>query len=481
MTKLSGIKPEKVFEYFEKICEIPHGSENMSKISAFCIEFAKKHSLKYYTDANNNVVIYKNGSAGYEDSEPIILQGHLDMVCQKTEDADLDFSTDGLDLFVDGDMIGAKDTTLGADNGIAVAMVLSILSSNDIEHPPIEAVFTTDEEIGMIGALGLDMSVLRSKRMINLDSEEDNTVTVSCAGGSELSAKLPLITKKSSGMKAKLIIKGLRGGHSGVEINSGRVNASILAGRILSELDCQSFEIISVFGGDKSNAITNSFSAELCVNDFNSFKSDFTTISGIIKREISTREPDFAAEVCLLSEHTGEFYVFDDSLKDDIIFTLCCCPNGVMEMSREINGLVETSLNLGIVKTTADLVSFNYALRSNKMSTLDALERKLLRFFSKTSAKTEIFGKYPAWEYNSNSYLQNVYKTVYKNNIGEEPNVEAIHAGLECGVFSSQIEGIDCIAIGPQLYDVHTVNERLSISSTVKFYNILIDILKTLK
>lgn len=478
MSNLQNLKPEEVFRYFNEICSIPHGSGNMEQISKYCINFANNHSLRYYTDATNNVVIYKDGSSGYETSEPIILQGHLDMVCQKTDGSDIDFASHGLNIFMDNDLIGANDTTLGADNGIAVAMILAILADDKIKHPPIEAVFTTDEEIGMIGALELDMSVLKSKLMINLDAEEDDTVTVSCAGGSEICAKLATDRKVAKGYKVSVSLKGLRGGHSGVEINSGRVNASIIAGRIFCELNSEDFEIISLFGGDKANAITNSFRAELCVSDFDSFKDKFLKISEKIKLEIQSREPDFYAEISLLEDSKTEAKVFSSSLKEDVIYILGCCPNGVMEMSYDISGLVETSLNLGVLKTDDEFVSFNFALRSNKMSALSALEIKLKKFISKTSASVDLFGRYPAWEYNSNSSLQYIYRDVYRDYTGAEPKVEAIHAGLECGVFSSQIDGIDCIAIGPQLYDVHTVNERLSVSSTLKIYNILLKILE---
>ncbi len=481
MSKLNDLKPIKVFRYFRDICSIPHGSGNMKQISNYCIDFAKRNSLEYYTDDANNVVIYKKGTYGYEDSEPIILQGHLDMVCQKTDDSDVDFATHGLNIFMDNNLIGAKDTTLGADNGIAVAMILAILEDNKIKHPPIEAVFTTDEEIGMLGALELDMSVLKSKLMINLDAEEDDTVTVSCAGGSEICAKLATDRKVEKGYKVSVSLKGLRGGHSGVEINNGRANASIIAGRIFCELNSEDYEIINLFGGDKANAITNSFYAELCVADYDSFKNKFLKISEKIKLEIQSREPEFYAEISLLENSQTEIKVFADNLKEDVIYILGCCPNGVMEMSYDISGLVETSLNLGVLKTDDEFVTFNFALRSNKMSALSTLETKLKKFISKTSATADLFGRYPAWEYNRNSSLQTIYRDVYRDYTGEEPKVESIHAGLECGVFSSQIDGIDCIAIGPQLYDVHTVNERLSISSTEKIYNILLSILQILK
>lgn len=272
---LENLKPQRVFKYFEEICSIPHGSGDMDKIADYCVEFAKSHALEYKRDGANNVVIYKNATAGYENAEPVILQGHLDMVCQKLEDRNIDFSADGLDIFIDGDFVKARGTTLGADNGIAVAMVLAILESNEYRHPRIEAVFTTDEEIGMVGATKLDMSLLSAKKMINIDSEEEKVVTVSCAGGSDFKVSLPINRVKKSGTEATVILKGLKGGHSGIEIDKGRVNANMLAGRFLNSLaKAVYFEIISIDGGDKGNAIPNLCKMRLCVNDVEKFVNE---------------------------------------------------------------------------------------------------------------------------------------------------------------------------------------------------------------
>lgn len=266
MAKLDSLKPLNVFKYFEEICNIPHGSENMDAISEYCVKFAENHSLKYIRDDANNVIIFKSATDGYENAEPVILQGHLDMVCQKTEESNIDFMKDGLDLYVDGDFVKAHGTTLGADNGIAVAMILAILESDEISHPEIQAVFTTDEEIGMVGAGKLDMSVLTAKKMINLDAEEDDAITVSCAGGSDFKAVIPVNRVKQTGTKITVTLKGLKGGHSGVEIDKGRVNADVLAGRFLNHMsNIADFDIIAINGGDKGNAIPNLCRIELCV------------------------------------------------------------------------------------------------------------------------------------------------------------------------------------------------------------------------
>ena len=474
--KLDNLKPARVFKYFEEICSIPHGSGDMEKIADYCVEFAKSHSLEYVKDGANNVVIYKNATAGYENAEPVILQGHLDMVCQRTEDRSIDFSTDGLDIFVDGDFVKARGTTLGADNGIAVAMVLAILESDEYRHPRIEAVFTTDEEIGMVGATKLDMSLLSAKKMINIDSEEENAVTVSCAGGSDFKVSLPIRRVKKSGTEVTVILKGLKGGHSGIEIDKGRVNANMLSSRFLNSLaKVVDFEIISIDGGDKGNAIPNLCKIILCVDDVKKFVNEAEKEFEAIKNEISERERDFLPIITV--GESAEFDVFDNELKNDLIFALLCAPNGIIEMSASIKGLVETSLNLGILATDNDEITMLFTLRSNKKSAHTALENKLKGFFAKLPCTIDASGHYPPWEFKENSKLQQLYVDTYKEITGIEPSIEAIHAGLECGIFYSAIDGLDCISIGPDLFDVHTVNEKMSISSTENIFNVLINLL----
>ncbi len=473
---LENIKPHRVFKYFEEICSIPHGSGDMERIADYCVEFAKSHSLDFVRDEANNVVIYKNATAGYENAEPVILQGHLDMVCQKTEDRNIDFGAEGLEIFVDGDFVKARGTTLGADNGIAVAMVLAILESEEYPHPPIEAVFTTDEEIGMVGAKKLDMSLLNGRKMINIDSEEENAVTVSCAGGSDFEVTLPFAPTKKEGTEIIVILKGLLGGHSGIEIDKGRVNANMLAGRFLNHLsDIVDFDIISINGGDKGNAIPNLCKIRLCVDNVESFKAYAEKEFEIIKNEISEREKNFAPIISV--GESGKFDIFDSETKNSIIYTLTCAPNGIIEMSASISGLVETSLNLGILATEEDNVTMLFTLRSNKKSAHTALENKLKRFFSGLPCEIKTWGHYPPWEFKENSPLQKLYIDTYKEITGVEPSVVAIHAGLECGTFADALSGLDCISIGPDLFDVHTVNEKMSISSTERIFNVLITLL----
>ena len=477
---MTNLKPERVFYYFKQISDVPRGSGNCRGIGLYCRNFAINHGLKYVKDDANNVIIYKNGTKGYENSEPVILQGHTDMVCQKTEDAETDFINRGIELFVDGDFLKARGTTLGADNGIAVAMIFAILESDSIPHPPIEAVFTSDEEIGLIGAGKLDMSVLSAKKMINLDSEEDDTITVSCAGGCHLSVQAPISHVEKAGTKLTLILKGLNGGHSGIEINNHRVNADTLAGRALNHLKkaCD-FDIISINGGDKDNAIPNKCTIELCVDNAASFIEIATEYLNVIKEEIADRESGFCFE--FIAGEASSYKVLTEEIKGKLIFALTCVPNGVLEMSAGIEGLVQTSLNLGVLKIENNTLYLNFGLRSNKKSGLSFLQEKVVAFFDSISWKSEVSGHYPPWEFKEESQLRELYKAAYTEYFGKAPKVEAIHAGLECGVFADAIDGIDCISIGPALYDVHTVNEKLSISSTEHVFNLLLKVLERLK
>ncbi len=480
MSKLEILKHEGVFQYFEELSAIHRGSGDMEAISQYCIDFAKSHNLKYYTDCEKNVVIYKGGTKGLENAQPVILQGHLDIVCQKTADCKIDFLKDGLDIYVDGDYIKARGTTLGADNGIAVAMILAILDSDELTHPPIEAVFTTDEETGMYGAKGLDMSVLNGKRMINLDSEEDDCITVSCAGGCDFKVSQKLSTAIATGTKLTINIEKLTGGHSGVEIHKGRANANIVAGKLLNNLSRKTdFDIITICGGDKANAIPNACHIELCVADYDSFYKHLTESVELIKLEYSDREKKM-----LITVDKGECAQFDVISKDDLkklICALSCTPNGVMEMSASIDGLVETSLNLGILSFEDNVLTMHYGLRSNKQVSLESLSEKMMTFFDTLEFSFECFGHYPPWEYRENSQIRELYKGTYIEQFDKEPRVEALHAGLECGIFASAIDGFDCIAIGPTIHDVHTVNERLSITSAVKIYGTLVKLLAKLK
>ena len=467
----------RVFEYFHKVTAIPRGSGNTKKIADFLVEFAKTNSLKYIRDESDNVIIFKDGMLGGENKEPVILQGHTDMVCQQTADSKHDFSVSGPEIINDGDFLRANKTTLGADNGIAVAIILAILESKDISHPPIEAVFTSDEEIGMVGASALDMTSLKSKIMINIDSEEDDTVTVSCAGGNDIVMTLPLEKEEYVAREYNITFSGLQGGHSGVEIHKGRTNANVLAGRFLKHFsENVEFRINGINGGDKANAICLECSFKLATNS-DSFKEDAEAFLNQIKSEISVKEPDFSFKI---QENGKTKDAFSKLLCEKIIFLLTNAPDGVIEMSKEIEGLVETSSNIGVLQTRETEVFFDFSLRSNNASKLHDLEDRYIALGKEAEAGVEKGSFYPPWEYLANSKLEKIYTECYRDFYGDKPKISAIHAGLECGVFASKIEGLTAISIGPQIYDVHTSNERLSISSTEKLTQLLIKVLKTL-
>ena len=467
-----------VFKFFEELSAIPRGSGNMQKIANYCVDFAQKIGLKYISDGFNNVVIFKPATKGFENAEPIILQGHLDIVCQKTSNRQIDFLTDGLEIYRDGDFIKANGTTLGGDNGIAVAYILAILASDNIPHPAIEAVLTTDEEIGLIGAGGLDKSILKASRMINIDSEEDDVLTVSCAGGEDVIMHLPVTRTLKNGFKIALTVGGLLGGHSGVEIDKGRTNANKLMGKILKYLGQRSdFELISINGGTKPNAIPNSATAVICSNNAENLFANLDIAKELYFTDIKATEPDLYLQI--EKGELGNYNCFEN--KNTLIDLLNETPNGIIKMSEEIDGLVETSLNLGVLATESGAITAIFALRSNKENALKDLSDRIVAIGKKLGAKTETEGFYPPWEFNPHSPLRELYKQCYFEQNGKQIKVEAIHAGLECAVFSATIKNLDCISIGPNLFDVHTVNERLSISSTVSTFNLLLKVLANLQ
>jgi dipeptidase D len=449
----------------------------MNLIAEYCMDFAKKHSLNALRDNANNIIIFKNGTAGYEGKNPVILQAHLDMVNQKTDDANIDFSKTGPKIIVDGDFIKAENTTLGADNGIGVAMILALLESKTAAHPPIEAVFTTDEEIGMIGATALDVSPLKGKRLINLDSENDDTVTVSCAGGTDLIIKTKLSRHSRQGTKVSITVNGLKGGHSGTEINKSRENANILAGRLLTHLrETADFEIISVNGGDKSNAITPSAKVVLFTENPQEFTKKAENYLDCLKRQISDNEPDFSYKIEV--EKEGQFKTVGRGISDKLISYLSSAPYGVIEMSRKIAGLVETSVNPGIFETADDEIRIVYSIRSNDLNSLKTLSNQLEASALKIDGTAEFSGSYPPWEFNDKSELLRLYTEVFAEHYGFAPKIEAIHAGLECGIFASKIKGLECISVGPSMFGIHTVFEKLSISSTKRFFELLLKVLE---
>ena len=482
MAVLENCEPKRVFHYFEEICKIPHGSGNTKQISDYLVQFAKDHDLKYIQDEMNNVVIYKPGTAGYENAPTVIVQGHMDMVCEKRPDVDHDFTKDGLNLSVEGDYVSANGTTLGGDDGIAVAYGLALLESDTIAHPPLEVFITVDEEIGLLGAVGFDCSVLKGRRFINLDSEAEGSLWISCAGGLSGISHIPVTRLEAKGEKLTVKISGLMGGHSGAEIDKNRANANSLLGKFLHGLDAEAgYELISVQGGQKDNAITRESIAELLtVKENVEAVKEYAASMQTAWREEYTGT-DEGITVTVTEEGEQDAKVLHPTSKEKVVFFLVNVPYGVQKMSGTIKGLVETSTNIGILKTSENEVLGSSSIRSSVETARDALSDKIEYLTEFLGGEYERQGVYPAWEYRKDSPLRDKMVEVYEEMYGQKPNVVAIHAGLECGLFYKKMEGLDCVSLGPDMKDIHTSEEVLSISSTERVWKYLVKVLGALK
>lgn len=483
MLVLQELKPEKVFYYFEEICKIPHGSFDTKRISDYCVKFAEERGLEVMQDEAWNVIIRKPGTEGYENAEIIALQGHLDMVCEKTPESDHDFARDGLELMIRDGYVMAKDTTLGGDDGIAVAMILAILDSDDIPHPPLEAVFTTDEEVGMGGAQALDLEKLKGKMLINIDSEEEGILTVGCVGGYRFDAEIPVAYEPAKGCVLTVTLGGLTGGHSGMEIHKQRGNAHVLMGRLLNHLSRKvDFWLMDIRGGSKDNVIAMKNTVRMAVapEDQSLCIQHMRELEQSWKSEFGSDEPKFGLEIKEETMEAGAQAFTRDS-RDRVIAYLSTMPNGVICFERQIEGQVETSLNAGIVRRTEDGVVVSHLVRSSVESKKEALKEQLYRLVELAGGKGAVRDEYPSWSYREDSKLRDLMVRVYRDLYGEKPQVMTVHAGLECGLFVGKRPELDCVSFGPELHDVHSVNERMSIGSVERSYNYLLEVLKEAK
>lgn len=481
MSALNGLEPKKVFEYFEMISSVPHGSNNTTQISNLCCKFAKQRGLKHYCDELGNVIIYKEASCGYEAHDTVIIQGHMDMVAVKTPDCGIDLENEGLKLKTDGKYIWAEGTSLGADDGIAVAMAMAVLDSDSIEHPPVEVVFTINEETGMDGAQFLDASFLHGKTMLNIDSEAEGVITCGCAGGMHALAEYTLDAQKTERFCVELQIDGLAGGHSGNEIHKNRANSNILMLKLLADINGLAvFRLVSIDGGEKDNAIANSTRAVIAISE-SDFETVLSVVNGFFKRSLEqykTTDPELSIRVNELGNRC--VFASDEEMTDKIISALSVVPNGVQTMSGDIEGLVESSLNLGVIKTRNNTVSLSFCLRSSAAAEMLNIRNKLLKIVKMSDGKLHFDGEYPAWEYKKNSALRDKAVMVYERLYGAKPELCVIHAGLECGLFADKIEGLDCISFGPNIPDIHTTSEKLDIASTQRVWEFLIELLRRL-
>ena len=481
MKKLCGLEPQSVLSVFEALCAIPHGSGNTKAISDYCLSFARNHGLKARQDEHNNIIIWKNASPGYENHPSVILQGHLDMVCAKEPDCPIDMAKDGLELEVTEDgWITAKGTTLGGDDGIAVAMALAVLGDDTLAHPPLEAVFTVDEEIGLLGAADLDCSDLKGRLLLNIDSEEEGILTVGCAGGSRCDIALPINRKETKGVLCTVSLEGFTGGHSGIEINKGRANTNQLMGvllrRLLQEVP---LSLTALEGGKFDNAITNHTTAAfLLPDDLADNARQAAEAWWAETKPAWSADPEgrmvfsageSASRPALSPEGSGKVLELLEQL-----------PNGVQAMSKDMPDMVETSANIGILhmgdtefKATVSVRSSVNHVWQQMIQNLDATARSF-------GASFRSYGSYPAWEYKPDSTLRPLMATLYRELTGHEPRVETTHGGLECGLFSDKLPGLDSVSFGPDLQEVHTPREKMSIASVQRTWTFLLKILERL-
>lgn len=482
MNHLENLQPKNVFRYFQEICRIPHGSYHTKQISDYLVNFAKEHGFEHYQDADDNVIIIKEASCGYENAEPVILQGHMDMVCEKEADREIDFEKDGLELYVDGDFLKARGTTLGGDDGIAVAYALAILDDDTLMHPRLEVVITSDEEVGLLGAKSIDVSMLKGHILLNIDSDVEGHFLTSCAGGLSALVKIPVARQEITGRKLSFRLHGLSGGHSGSEIDKEHANAIIEMGRILKYIEQNMpFGLLSLEGGLKDNAIPRETVSTVVIapEEEERFRQCTEEIASVLKKEYLVSEPELS--VSIETEEESTYQALTASSMQKVLFYLRNVPNGVMHMSLNMKGLVETSLNAGILKLDQEMLSVSTSVRSSVGSRKAELADRLTYLTEFLGGEIEINGDYPAWEYQADSRIRDQVAAVYRELFGKEPVFEAIHAGLECGMFAGKIEQMDAVSFGPDNFDIHTPKERLSISSTERVYRFLTELLRSMK
>ena len=479
MSDLSALEPRQVFHFFREICAIPHGSGNTKAISDYLVAFAKERSLSCIQDKLNNVLIFAPASQGYEDHPPVIVQGHMDMVCAKDPDSTHDFETDGLELRTDGKFLYANGTTLGGDDGIAVAYALALLDSQDIPHPPREVVITVDEETGMYGAAGVDLSMLKGRMLLNIDSEEEGIFTVACAGGCRSTLRLPLERRAVYGPCIELRIEGLRGGHSGMEINRNRCNANKALGELLSRIQEKvRLCLTSLTGGSADNAISFSARAKAVA-----MSMDLEPINEIVEQfqaEIRREYDEPNAQVIASNVDALGGNALTAQSTSQVVALLCAAPNGVQAMCAAMPELVQTSLNLGVMASEGDWLRLTFSVRSSVNEEKQALLEKLRQLAQFHGAQYSQTGDYPAWEYKEDSVLRPVLVEVYREMFRKEPQVVSIHAGLECGLLGEKLPGLDSVSLGPNMYDIHTSREKLDIASAQRIWEFLLAVLKKL-
>lgn len=472
MKVLEGLQPTSVLRFFEEICNIPHISYHEKEISDYCVAFAKERGLYCEQDDHYNVIIIKEATAGYEEVEPMIIQGHLDMVGDKLPTCPIDMEKEPIKILVEGDYITADGTTLGGDDGIAVAYGLALLDSDDIPHPRLEVVLTVSEEVGLEGATTINLSFCKAKRLLNIDSESEGVFTAGCAGGMRVDCHIPVERVSENGIVCDIKTQGLLGGHSGIEIHKGRANGNVLLGRFFLALKQNvDYEIIAMSGGVKDNVIPKNAMATFLVKDADAVKEAVSEFNRQLKEEYGTADAN--AELVLEVKEAKECEVLTAAAKEKVLTALNLMPNGVQTMSQDLPGLVETSLNMGVLQLKETELQISFALRSSVVSAKEYLAAKLTQMTELLGGKATYHGDYPAWPYARESKLRDLCLKIYEKQYGKKAEVEIIHAGLECGILSGKIEGLDCISMGPNMFDVHTPDEKISISSIARVWEFI--------
>lgn len=478
MGVLDHLEPKAVFSYFETICGIPHGSGNTGPIADYLVKFAQDRGLAWYRDAANNVVLTKPASPGYEAADTVILQAHTDMVCEKAPGVEFDFTKDAIRPIVEGDVLRADGTTLGADDGISVAMILALLDDAELNHPKIEALLTTDEETGMVGAFAFDCSHLTGHKLINLDSEYEGVLMCSCAGGANAYSTIPVQREAAMLQLVEVTVSGLASGHSGVEIDKGRANANVLMGRLLGTLgEKLSYRLVKLEGGSRETAIAATATAVIGVaaGSADAAVKIAGSCGAVFAKEYAAAEPGLTVIAkALTSETVSTLTAESTTLVTRVLLAL---PDSVQTMSMDMPGLVQTSLNFGILKLRETELYCANTVRSSMTTQKLWILDKVRAVTELAGGTTEVTGSYPGWSYNPHSVVKDTILAVYKDLFGKEGTVEAVHAGIECGLFADSIPDLDCVSIGPEMADVHTPKEHLSISSTARTYALLKEVL----
>lgn len=473
---------KKVLYYFEELTKIPHGSGNVKAISDYLVNFAKEQGVCYVQDEALNVVMFKDATPGYENAPAVMIQGHMDMVCEKNADSKHDFLTDALELRMVGDDLMANGTTLGGDDGVAVAYAMALIADKEAKHPALELVITTEEETGMDGAKALNMSELKASYLINVDSEDEGVVLCSCAGGMRQTCTLPIERLQEQGVAIKLSLTGLFGGHSGAEIDKNRVNSVYAMTRVLFELrDRVNYSLLDFNGGLKDNAIPREAFATVVAESADAavLKKEVDVLAAKYKEELASIEPGFSLTATVGEEET--YAVLHPVSFEKLLFFLMQAPNGIQRMSGDIKGLVESSLNLGIFEVKDTEAEFNFSLRSSSKTYKYFMRDKVEYLIDFLGGESSTHSEYPAWEYRRESKLRELFREVYMDLYHSEPKVEAIHAGLECGLIAEKMPELDMISIGPDMRDIHTPQEALNLPSTIRMYQFLEKLLERMK